>query len=322
MSPSTRPQQPYARPATDRPVRVAFVGPSPLFSSCTPSGRAPNLNARFLDFRGEEPEALLALLAEHAPDLVVCFRPEHIPAGLFETLPTAVVGVAAEPMPHAGELPHEGLAWNLGELAKADRGCFDRVLVCDPAGFDTVAGLLPAWRAMPLPVDDRLFRAVRPARRSPRAVFIGHSTMHVEQFLVPVKHGFDVGHYASGLAGELLEEVLDGADIAINVHADPRVRVFEHRVLLHLAAGHLLLSESLEPTFGLEPDIDYLEIATADQLDLRMHQLVQRPDSYERVRIRGRAKAEQFRASRVWRSLVDDLFDDLAAFGTERSLRL
>ena len=321
MSPSTRSQVPYARPAMDQPVRVAFVGPAPLFAACTPSGRAPNLDVRFLDFRGEEPEALLARLAEHASDLVVCFRPEHIPAGLFETLSAAVVGVAAEPMPRAGEPPHEGLAWNLGELAKADRGCFDRVLVCDPAGFDTVAGLLPAWRTMPLPVDDRLFRAVRPARRPPRAIFIGHSNMHVEEFLLPVKHGFDVGHYASGLAGELLEEVLDGADIGINVHADPRVRAFEHRVLLHIAAGHLLLSEPLEPTFGLEPDIDYLEIGNADELDLRMHQLVQRPDGYERVRIRGRAKVEQYRASRVWRSLVDDLFDDIAAFGTERDLR-
>jgi hypothetical protein len=159
---------------------------------------------------------------------------------------------------------------------------------------------------------------VRRARRPPRAVFIGPSTMHAEQYLVRVKHGFDVGHYASGLAGDMLDEVLDSADVGINVHADDRVRAFAHRVVLHLAAGHLLLSEPLKPPFAFEPDIDYLQIDSADDLDLRMHQVTQRPDSYERVRIRGRNKAEQYRASQVWPALIEDLFADLAAFGTDR----
>jgi hypothetical protein len=41
---------------------------------------------------------------------------------------------------------------------------------------------------------------------------------------------------------------------------------------------------------------------------------------YRRVRIRGRRKAEAFRASRVYPRLVHDLLLDLDVFGTERSL--
>jgi len=311
----------YARPPEGRPARVAFIGPAPLFAPCVPSVPVPNLESRFIDFRGEAPDALVHELHEYAPHLVVCFRPEHVPSGLFAELSAAVLGVAAEPLPRGEHPPNDGLRWNLGELAKADPRCFDRVLVCDPLGFGSAAAHLPAWRSQPLPVDDRLFRPLRPTARPPRAIFIGHSTMHVEQFLLPVKHGFDIGHYAYGLAGDLLEEVLDGADIAINVGPDGQIAPLLPRVLMHLAAGQLLLSEPLERSFALEPDIDFVVVASSSELDTRMHQLTQRPDAYERVRIRGRAKVEQYRASRVWRDVVDDLFDDIAAFGTARDLR-
>jgi hypothetical protein len=36
------------------------------------------------------------------------------------------------------------------------------------------------------------------------------------------------------------------------------------------------------------------------------------------VRVRGRRKAEQYRASRVWPRLIEDAIADLDAFGTER----
>jgi hypothetical protein len=311
---------PYRAQAPGEPTRLAFVGPAPLFAHCTPSGPVAGLITRFVDFRADgDAAALRADLGAFRPHAVVVFRPEHVPTGALADLPAAVLGVAAEPLPRPG-VEHDGLAWNLAELANADAGSLDRLLVCDPLGFDAAAATgLPVWRSAPLPVDDGLFRPVRQARRPPRAVFIGHSSLHVERSLLSVKHGFDIGHYASGLTGALLEEVLAKADVGINVHADEYVAPFVHRVLLHLAAGHLLLSAPLDVTFGLEPDIDFVQIPDPSALDHRMHQLAHRPDAYDRVRIRGRAKAEQYRASRVWPALIADLFDDLGAFGTDRA---
>ena len=206
----------------------------------------------------------------------------------------------------------------MAELAKVDAGNVDRVITFDPHGWDAAAALLPLWRAMPLPVDDQLYRAPRPSRRPPRIIFIGYSTMHREQSLVGLKHEFDLPHYAHALMGDGLRDVLWSADVGLNVHGEEWVRSFENRVLLHLAAGSLVITEVLEPLFGLEPGLDVLQVADRHELSLRVHQLMQMPDMHDRIRIRGHHKSRQFAASKVWPRVIGDLFADLAAFGTER----
>ena len=68
------------------------------------------------------------------------------------------------------------------------------------------------------------------------------------------------------------------------------------------------MSETLSPTHGLEPDIDYLEVSSPEQLLRVLHAAVAHPRAYMRVRVRGRRKAEAFRASRVYPRLIADLF--------------
>jgi hypothetical protein len=312
---------PYRRPPAGRPIRVAFVGQSTYFEVCALHEPVSGLEPRFVDFRGgANTGELLAEVGVFEPDVVVVFRPEIIPTGLFASLRAPVLGFTTEPLPRVGEPSHDNLEWNLAELDRADRGNFDRVICFDPYGWDAAAARLPAWRCMPLPVDDRMYRPVTPARRNPRVIFIGYSTVHREEHLLRAKHEFDIGHYAHGLMGDALREVLAAADIGINVHGAPEPLSFENRVLLHLASGHLVISEPIEPTFGLEPGIDFIEFVGRDELSLRLHQFRYQPDAYERVRIRGRDKAEQFRASCVWPGVLRDLFADLEIFGTEREL--
>ena len=75
----------------------------------------------------------------------------------------------------------------------------------------------------------------------------------------------------------------------------------------------------MSPTHGLEPDIDYLEVADPDHLLSVLHATVAFPAAYHRVRVRGRRKAEAFRASHVYPRLIADLFTDLRVFGTTRT---
>jgi hypothetical protein len=315
----SRPALPYRRPV-GRPLRVAFVGQRTYFEVCSPHAPIAGLHPAFVDFRsGADPKQLGEDLGAFDPDVVVVFRPEIIPEGLFAQLRAPVLGFTTEPLPRSGGVSWDQLDRNLAELERADRSNFDRVVCFDPYGFEAAASRLPAWRCLPLPVEDRLYRAVTPARRPPRVIFLGFSTWHREEWLIASKHEFDLGHYAHGLMGTALRETLAAADVGINLHGEQGQFSFENRVLLHLASGHLVLSEPLEPTFGLEPEIDFVEVANKDDFSLRMHQLHQKPAAYQRVRLRGRAKAEQFRASRVWPALLRDLFDDLEVFGTERS---
>jgi hypothetical protein len=314
---------PYALPAPGATVRVAFVGQRTYFEVSTMPYPSGGLLPAFFDFRGgAEVAPLLAALGRFQPHVIVAFRPETLPPGAFDGIRAPVVGFITEPLPRADREPHPNYDYNLAELARIDRGNVDRVICFDANSWDAATGLVPLWRAMPLPVDDRLYRAPRPSRRPPKVIFIGYSTMHREESLLGVKHEFDLPHYAHALMGEELRDVLAAADVGLNVHGEQWVRSFENRVLIHLAAGQLVITEPLEPLYGLEPGIDVVEVSDRYELNLRVHQLQQMPDMYDRVRIRGHHKSRQFAASKVWPRVIGDLFADLAAFGTERRVAI
>jgi hypothetical protein len=154
--------------------------------------------------------------------------------------------------------------------------------------------------------------------RPPHILFIGRSTEHREAFLTRAKHEFDVFHAAHGVSDERLREFLSAADIGINVHNE-RYPTFENRCAIFLAAGLLLVSEPLSPTHGLEPHVDFVEVTSPEELHRVLFHSRERPEVFRRIRIRGRAKAEYFRASVVYPRLVRDLLLDVAVHGPGRA---
>ena len=298
-------------------LRVAFVGQRTYFEVCSLRERTAVIDPHFIDFRGgDNTGELLSDLGSFAPDVVVVFRPEIIPRGLFADLNRPVLGFLTEPLPRAGERSHEQLERNLTELERADPGNFDRVICFDPFGWEAAAARLPVWHCMPLPVDDRVFRSVDPASAPPRALFLGYSTPHREELLTTARSAVTLRHYAHGLMGDELLEALAWANIGINLHQDRRPLSFENRVLLHLASGHLVISEPLNPRYGLAPEVDYLEVTGPDRFKRVMCKLSRQPHAYDRIRFRGREAADRFRASRVWPKVLTDFLADLRASGT------
>jgi hypothetical protein len=303
----------------DRPLRLAFVGQSTFFEACVlEPGAHPDVLPRFHEFRGGgDSDQLLSSLRAHDPDVVVVFRPEIIPEGLFAGLRPTTVGFLTEPLPRTSgpnTATHADLERRLWELSNVDPANYDRIIAFDPLIAATADRVLPVWRAVPLPVADRYYRPVGPPDPSRAPVFVGRSTEHREKLLMPAKHGFDLLHLAFGVDAARLERLMDEHWVAINVHNEPYPS-FENRVCLHLAAGHLVLSEPISPQHGLEPDIDYLEFYDAADLE-RLLTLMRRDATvWQWVRVRGRRKAEQFRASRVYPRLLADLRLDLAIYG-------
>jgi len=245
---------------------------------------AGGLEPRFVDVRaGAEPDSAREAIARGAPHVVVALG---VAAEVLTDLPAATLGLGA-----------------------SATGC-DRVL--------GAPGETGVWRARPLPVDDRLYADVRPADGPPRALCLSTSSRRREDFLVAAKHGHDLLHYAHGLAGDALAAALAETDLGIAVAAQDS-REFAGEALVHLAAGHLLLAERFVPPCGLEAGIDYVPVATRDDVEAALRRLRQRPDDYERVRIRGRLKADEHRASVVWPRLVRDLLADIRVFGPGRA---
>ncbi len=310
---------PVPAPPLRGPLRLAFVGQSTYFEACALGGERSDVRTTFLEFRGGgDAAALRDGLDDFAPHVVAVFRPETIPAGLLHDLPAITLGFLTEPLPRPGDgRPHEDLELRLAELREVDARNFDRHVCFDPLSAGTAATVLPIWRSAPLPVADRYFAPVRPIEGRPRVLFVGYSTEYRERMLVAAKHDFDVLHLAFGVGADELAELLSAHDVGVNIHYQP-YPTFENRVAFHLAAGHLVFSEPLSPLHGLEPGIDFLPIDSGQALHHALGTLTRAPAVWDRVRIRGRRKAELFRASRVWPRLAEDLLRDVAAFGTPR----
>jgi hypothetical protein len=302
-----------------RPVRVAFVGQSTFFEACAlePGSRA-GFDPTIVEFRGgADADALLRTLDDVDPDVIVVFRPEIVPHGLFAGRRAVTVGFLTEPLPRTGGgglASHEDLERRLWELGQVDPSNFDRIVAFDPLIAETAERVLSVWRAVPLPVADRFYRHISVPDTSMPPLFVGRSTEHRERLLTPLKHRFDLLHLAFGVDADRLKRLMDEHWVAINAHNE-QYPSFENRVCLHLAAGHLVLSEPLSPLHGLEPDIDFLEFHGAPHLERLYEAVLRDPLAWHAVRVRGRQKAEQFRASRVYPRLIGDLYADLRAFG-------
>jgi hypothetical protein len=310
-------------PPPGAPLRLAFVGQQTYFRACALDEQSERIRTTFVDFRaGRDPALLRARLEAFAPHAVVVFRPETVPAGLLADLPAAIVGFLTEPISRETTGRSGGVHWDLEarrrDMAGLDPSNVDRIVSFDPLIVPTADEFMEVWRSLPIPVADRLYRPVRRVHGTPRMLFVGRSTVHRERYLLDVKHRFDCLHVAFGIQVEELEALLDSHQITFNIHNEPYPS-FENRVLLHLAAGHLVISEPLSPTHGLEPGFDYVEIQYPEDLVTVATEARAFPDTFHRVRVRGREKAEQVRASRVWPALIRDLLWDLATRGTHRA---
>ena len=291
------------------PTRVAFVGQRTYFEACALHAPAGGLEPAFVEHRGgSDPAPMLDRLRALDPDVVVVFRPEIIPPGALGGLRARKLGFNTEPLPRSPEnLAHPDQRFRLSELRQTDASQYDRLITFDPLSAEAARSAgLDICSSVRLPVDDRFFAPVRPSAAPPRVAFVGYSTEHRERWLVDAKHHFDILHVAHGLSGAALRERFDRIDVALNVHGEPYPS-FENRVCLHLAAGHLVLTEPLSPLHGLEPGIDLLEVENPRRLMLALDRLRAHPGLFDAIRIRGRRKAESFRASRVWPRLIADL---------------
>ena len=300
------------------PLRLGFVGQAVYFEQCSldlPTGRfAP----RFIDFRAGIPSGpLLAELQAFDPDVLLVFRPEIIPAGLFDSLRAVTIGYLTEPLPRTGSPDHTDLRARMRWLEQLDPRNFDRVVSFDPLIAETAAKVVPVWRSLPIPVSDSLFMDVRGRADPPRLLFLGRSTEHREDLLAPIKRAYPLVHIGHGLSGRTLKRVLRNTDVQFNLHNNPYPS-FENRVSLALAAGHLVISEPLSPRHELRPGQDYLEAGDADGIRELVDELTRDPSAFLEVQRSGREQAERFRASRVYPELIDDALTDIAECGSGR----
>jgi hypothetical protein len=289
------------------PLRVAFLGPSVWLDGCCPPGPAHGLIPERVDISPTAGvESALSATRAFEPDVTVLFVPASLPSQALHELPGVTLGVLVE----------DELSPGLSDLA----GGLDRLVSFFPALTGRELGAAEVWRAVPPPVADSLFGEVRPLRGKPLVMSVGRASYHREWMLMLAKHHHDLLQVVYGVSGDSLVELLREYDVGVHVSREPG-GAFGHQVGMHLAAGHLLLTEAPTPAHGLERDIDYLHVDSPEGLAWTLDRLARFPEMYQRIRVRGRLKAEQYRASRLFRRIAHDLLADVRAFGSARTPR-
>src|SRR3954451_13890243 len=98
-------------------MRLGFVGQRASLAYASLLVPAGGIEARFFDWRpGGDADLLLAELGDFAPDVVICWRPELFPDGLFAELDALTVGYLPEPLPRPDGIHHPDLTTRLSNL--------------------------------------------------------------------------------------------------------------------------------------------------------------------------------------------------------------
>jgi hypothetical protein len=282
--------------------RVAFVGARDWLDGCAPAAQVHGLSTEcFFSAELGESDVKDTPLAAFRPQATVVFDPQSVRIGGDLSLLGVTLGVLS---------PDAQASGDAGALS-----LLDRLVTFDPALSGERVGGVSVWRAIPPPVSDSLYADVRPLHAAPTAMAVGESTEHREAMLMPAKHHYDVLQLIHGVSGPTLVELLSEYDLGVFIAREPGGG-FGHEALIHLAAGQLLIADAGKPSYGLERNIDYLHVSSPDELVWFLERLDRFPEMYQRIRIRGRLKAEQYRASRVFKRLIFDLLLDTRAFGT------
>jgi hypothetical protein len=285
------------------PARVAFLGAEVWLEGCVPPASTDAMSVRRVRLDEPPENGVVAVTDEFRPDVTVIFDPVQVPVDLLEALPGLRLGMLVDGAPAA-------------QQAAAVRS-LDRVVSFRPSlsGVEIPGGRV--WRAVPPPVSDALFADVRRVHGTPHALTVGASTEYREYMLIRAKHHNDLLQVIHGVSGASLIQLLKEYDVGVYVPREAGGG-FSQQVGMHLAAGQLLLADTLVPAHGLERNIDYLHIDSPEGLVKHLDRLGRFPEMHHRVRIRGRRKAEQYRASRLFARILHDLLADLAAFGSDR----
>jgi hypothetical protein len=297
-----------APPATltgSRQLRIALLGARFWLENCTPALPANGLvPARVeLGMGGEDLARVAADVRAARADVTVVFDPSLVPADFLRELPGTTLGLH----------PRATIDARLASVA----GALDRVACFFPSMTGTPIGETTLWRAIPPPVSDAVYADVRRPQTAMLAMTVGRSSEHRERLLLPAKHHHDLLQVVHGLSGDALIELLREYDVGVYVAAEPG-GAYGPQIGMHLAAGQLLLAESPRPAHGLERNIDYLHFDSPNALVWTLERLGRFPEMHHRIRVRGRLKAEQYRASRVFARIAHDLLADVRAFGAPR----
>ena len=299
------------------PIRVAFVGQDVYFRVCSLAQPAGGLQPTFVDFRrGARESVLLAALERLDPDVVVVFRREIIPRGLFGLLRAMTVGYFTEPLPRKRSVRHRDLEERMAALRQVDPGNFDRIVSFDPLIGSSAGRVLKGGAPCQSRSTTRSsWTCTSAGSRRDSCSWAGpRSTARRFSHRSSAVIGSSTSATACTARGDALprerRRATQPPQPPLSDVREPRVPRTRGR-----SPGDL---QPLSPDHGLRAGRDFLEADGADTFLSLVDELARDPPAFLDVQRAGREQAEQFRASRVYPPLIRDALEDVAEHGSPR----
>ena len=291
---------------------VVFLGQSLYFRQAGIEHNFLDVTCRFVSYtHGEDPSVALKKLHELNPEIVIVFRPELFAEfeSFFEE--RIAVGYFTEPLPSKMTTESEDLEARYDFLIHSFpnmMNVFDLFIGYNPIFSESLESLFPIWGYFPIPVrDDLILPSDSDSNElSPdTGIFVGRYTSYRSKFLDPIKHKYGWTVLESAHLVDLLPY-----SIALNLHNNS-YRNFENRNFLHMALGHLVLSEPQSPTLDISPGFTHLEFSDVDELIDLLSYIKCNSSDVEQIKSNGRKFVHRYSASNVWGKLLTDMSEIL-----------
>ena len=297
---------------TSNQLSIAFLGQSLYFRQAAIENTFLDANCNFVAYTfGENPDKALMELNALDPDIVIVFRPE-----LFEQFEEFFadrisIGYFTEPLPNKSYSKHKDLELRFNFLKNSYIGrtkVFDLFVGYNPLFGQSLESIVDIWGYFPIPVRDDIILPTdldQSALSVEAGLFVGRTTSYRSSFLEPIKHRYGWTVLDNAHLVDLLPY-----SVALNLHNE-NYGNFENRNFLHMALGHLLLTEPQEVSLDLSPGFTHLEFNKPSELVDLIEYIDENPDDVNQLRDNGRKFVRRYSSSVTWSKLLSDLCEVL-----------
>lgn len=294
-------------------MRIAFVGQGRYFLATSFQGRLKGSIGKFFDLDSQliSEEHILSGLVEFRPNVIVVYRPdffERLNNLIYDLQIAPVVGFFTEPVGKRTTFFVDNLRQrrqflknSLKHLKLDYHFCFTDDLAEFVSRYALVSGV------MPLPVNDKLYSQRKFDLSNAKIIFLGRMNVYRSNIVDSIKHEYNPIVIDNGLGFDELESLIEKKSaIALNIHVG-KLKSFEHRVLGHMALGHLVISQPLIPDFGFLPDCEYISFDSSLDLVRQLEKIRKNPEWATWIANRGIEMVKRHKASEIWSQLGNTL---------------
>ena len=249
-------------------------------------------------------------LIEYQADYNFFFRGEYLPDGVLNKLTGVRIALSSEPFPRLVSGRYEYTIDSIRRyfLFRSIRSKqFDYVFHYDAASLPFLK-----WDQLRLsgqfafPVATSVYRPYE-HDKTLDLFFIGRSTPHREDYFGRLKHYYNFLHICHGVWGESLVKYLCAAKICLNVHAENEIS-WEPRMQMMLACGAFVISEKITPNSYLRPGLDYVEVASPNELHQAVKYYLNNDAERMRIANSGRMRIlEVLDSKKIFQELINDI---------------